>query len=123
MYVREKLHWSLKDYNTYSAVTTTISFVGAFIGVSVIQRVFGISDVVFSIIAFVSSAAESIIKAFVITSWQIYFGEFFKIKGFLSKYSSSKVAITLNIFLNLSKMPSVKKSLLARLQNHLFLSK
>lgn len=77
MYTREKLQWALKEYTIYSAVNTSITFVGSFLGVGLFQKVLGVSDLAFSILAFLSSTAEYLIRAFAVTSWQMYFGKIF----------------------------------------------
>lgn len=75
MYTREKLHWALKDYTQYSAVTTTISFAGSFFGVAVLQKWLRIGDLAFAMIAFLSVTAEYLIKAFATVTWQMYLGK------------------------------------------------
>lgn len=77
MYARTKIHWALKQYTIYSAANTTISFMGCLFGVAVIQRLFGISDLAFVLIAFLSNIAESLTKAFVTLSWHMYLGKKF----------------------------------------------
>ncbi|CAK1552498.1 unnamed protein product [Leptosia nina] len=72
LYTRQKLHWAIQQYTVYSAASTTISFFGSFIGVVLIQRLFKVTDLAFSIVAFLSSAAEYLIKAFAVTSWHMY---------------------------------------------------
>ncbi|XP_075980871.1 putative peptidoglycan muropeptide transporter SLC46 [Anticarsia gemmatalis] len=74
MYTREKLHWTLSDYTVFSAVNTSISFFGAFIGIALLQKLIGLSDLLTTNIAFISSLAEYIIRALAITSWHMYLG-------------------------------------------------
>ncbi|XP_068620175.1 probable peptidoglycan muropeptide transporter SLC46 [Battus philenor] len=73
-YTRTKLHWAIKQYTTFSAVNTTISFVGSLIGVVLVQKLLRITDLTFSIIAFLSSTTEYIIKTFAVTTWFMYLG-------------------------------------------------
>ncbi|CAG5055610.1 unnamed protein product [Parnassius apollo] len=93
-YVREKLHWALQEFNTYTAVSTAVIFVGSFLGVTVIQKLLPVSDLMLTTVAFLSAIAEFIIKAFAVTTWQMYFSviiSIFKglsgplIKSYLSK--------------------------------------
>ncbi|XP_045501791.1 proton-coupled folate transporter-like [Colias croceus] len=72
MYTRKQLHWAIQQYTVYSAAHTTIAFFGSFIGVMLVQRIFKVSDLVLSIIAFLSSGVEYAIKAFAVTSWHMY---------------------------------------------------
>ncbi|KAL0820576.1 hypothetical protein ABMA28_006421 [Loxostege sticticalis] len=84
MYTREKLHWALKDYTQYSAITTTISFTGSFFGVAVLQKYLSIGDLAFSIVAFLSTAAEYTVKAFAAKTWHMYLGSAISLFGGLS---------------------------------------
>ncbi|VVD04451.1 unnamed protein product [Leptidea sinapis] len=71
LYTRHKLNWAIKQYTLYSAVHTTVNFVGAFFGVVVVQRLFHVTDLAFSIVAFLSATSEHLIKAFAVMSWHI----------------------------------------------------
>ncbi|XP_050681466.1 solute carrier family 46 member 3-like [Leptidea sinapis] len=74
LYTRHKLNWAIKQYTLYSAVHTTVNFVGAFFGVVVVQRLFHVTDLAFSIVAFLSATSEHLIKAFAVMSWHLYLG-------------------------------------------------
>ncbi|CAK1584421.1 unnamed protein product [Parnassius mnemosyne] len=73
-YTRAKLNWVIRQYTMYAAVNTTISFLGSFIGVLLLQRIFRISDLSFSVVAFLSSTTEYVIKTFAVTTWYMYLG-------------------------------------------------
>lgn len=75
MYARTKIHWALKQYTVYSAANTSISFFGSLVGVALIQRLFGISDLAFVLIAFLSFIAEYLTKAFATLGWHMYLGK------------------------------------------------
>lgn len=77
LYTREKLHWAMKDYTLFSAVSTTISFFGSFIGIGLLQKIFKLSDLVIPNIAFVSYIVEYIIRTFASTTWHMYLGKLF----------------------------------------------
>ncbi|XP_072942912.1 probable peptidoglycan muropeptide transporter SLC46 [Epargyreus clarus] len=72
MYTREKLHWATKQYTTYSAASTAITFFGSFFGVMLVQKYLRVSDLAFAIIAFLSAIAHYMIKAFAVTTWHMY---------------------------------------------------
>ncbi|XP_068620712.1 probable peptidoglycan muropeptide transporter SLC46 [Battus philenor] len=72
LYSREKLHWALEEYNTYSAVSTAIVFMGGFFGVLFMQKVLRMSDLFLAATAFLSAGAEYMIKAFAVTTWHMY---------------------------------------------------
>ncbi|CAG9563936.1 unnamed protein product [Danaus chrysippus] len=72
MYTRQKLHWAIKQYTLYSAVHTTVSFFGSFFGVMIVQKLFKVTDLTFSIIAYLSATTEYVIITFATVSWQMY---------------------------------------------------
>ncbi|XP_072942910.1 probable peptidoglycan muropeptide transporter SLC46 isoform X2 [Epargyreus clarus] len=74
MYTRKKLQWALSDYNIFTAVGTVIGFVAGFLGLVVGQKMLRISDIIFAIFSVASKATEFFIKAFAVTSWQMYLG-------------------------------------------------
>lgn len=75
MYTRQKLHWAIKQYTLYSAVHTTVSFLGSFFGVMIVQKLFKVTDLTFSTIAYVSDTIEYVIITFATVSWQMYAGK------------------------------------------------
>ncbi|XP_013137271.1 PREDICTED: proton-coupled folate transporter-like [Papilio polytes] len=94
LYSRTKLNWALDDYNTFSAVSTAILFVGSFFGIMVVQKLLRISDLTFAIMSMCMSGTEFFLKAFAVTSWQMYLSvsvSFFKdlsgslIRSFVTK--------------------------------------
>lgn len=72
MYSRERLQWGLREYNIYSAVGTSISFVGGFLGVMVVQKLLRLNDISFSIVTLLTAIWEYILKMNVKTSWIMY---------------------------------------------------
>ncbi|XP_034835659.1 probable peptidoglycan muropeptide transporter SLC46 isoform X1 [Maniola hyperantus] len=74
MYTRQKLHWSLRQYTTYSSVSTLISFLGGFFGVIVVQKALRLGDVSFSMIALFTATADNLLKLFAVESWYMYLG-------------------------------------------------
>ncbi|CAH2042464.1 unnamed protein product, partial [Iphiclides podalirius] len=73
-YTRTKLHWAIQQYTTFSAVSTTISFVGSLIGVILVQKLLRVSDLIFSSIAFLSASVEYLIRTFAVATWYMYLG-------------------------------------------------
>ncbi|CAB3234916.1 unnamed protein product [Arctia plantaginis] len=74
LYTREKLNWTLYDFKMFDAISTTISFVGAFVGIGLLQKLIGFGDLFTSNIAYISTLADSTIRAFAISSWHMYLG-------------------------------------------------
>lgn len=76
LYTRQKLHWSLQEYTTYSSVSTAMTLVGGFFGLMVVQKILRAGDIVFAIAVIFSAAASCIIKLFAVDTWHMYYGEF-----------------------------------------------
>ncbi|KAI5642980.1 major facilitator superfamily domain-containing protein [Phthorimaea operculella] len=74
LYTRKKLQWSMKEYTIFSAAGTTISFIGCFVGVGLIQKILPVSDLAFTLIAFLSAMTECFVRAFASTGWHMYLG-------------------------------------------------
>ncbi|KAJ2948403.1 hypothetical protein O0L34_g7641 [Tuta absoluta] len=74
LYTRKKLQWSMKEYTIFSAAGTTISFIGCFVGVGLIQKLLPVSDLAFTLVAFLSAVAEYFVRAFATTGWHMYLG-------------------------------------------------
>lgn len=73
-YTRQRLHWSLQEYTTYSSVSTAMTLVGGFFGVMVVQKILRAGDIVFAIAVICSAAASCIIKLFAYDTWHMYYG-------------------------------------------------
>ncbi|XP_039759663.1 solute carrier family 46 member 3-like isoform X2 [Pararge aegeria] len=74
MYSRQKLHWSLRQYTTYSSVSALIMFLGGFLGVILVQKLLRLGDVSFSMLALFTAAADNMLKLFAVESWYMYLG-------------------------------------------------
>ncbi|KAJ2948402.1 hypothetical protein O0L34_g7640 [Tuta absoluta] len=74
LYTRKKFQWSMKEFTMFSATGTTISFIGCFVGVGLIQRSLRISDLAFTLFAYLTAVAEYFVKAFARSGWQMYLG-------------------------------------------------
>ncbi|XP_028031101.1 proton-coupled folate transporter-like [Bombyx mandarina] len=72
LYTREKLRWALKDYTLYSALSTTISFAGGFLGIIVVQKLLKIGDLAFVNVAYLSMIVEYVVKALAVSTWHMY---------------------------------------------------
>lgn len=76
LYTRKQLEWTMKDFTTFSSISTAIWFVGAFVGVAFIQKWLQISDLTFTAISFLSCVAEYTVKSCARTTWVMYLGKF-----------------------------------------------
>lgn len=74
LYTRQKLEWDLQQYTVFSASNTMLMVLGLFIGVSLIQKCCKVSDIILSLLSFLSSIAEVVTRALVFQSWHMYLG-------------------------------------------------
>lgn len=76
MFTRQKLHWGIKDYTQFSALSTTMSFLGSAIGIIVLQKLLKRSDLFVTNVAFISAIADYLIRTVATKSWHMYMGKF-----------------------------------------------
>uniref|UniRef100_A0A2A4JNQ2 Major facilitator superfamily (MFS) profile domain-containing protein n=1 Tax=Heliothis virescens TaxID=7102 RepID=A0A2A4JNQ2_HELVI len=74
LFTRKKLNWAMKEYTQFSALSTVIGFIGSFIGVVILQKLFRISDLVITNLAFLTTIVEYVIRTFATKTWHMYLG-------------------------------------------------
>jgi len=72
LFVRDKFNWTIGDYNLYAATSTVMQIFGNIIGIYILSKLFGVSEIVLAIIAYASAMSEYIIVAFAVVPWQLY---------------------------------------------------
>ncbi|XP_022113252.2 proton-coupled folate transporter isoform X1 [Pieris rapae] len=93
LFTRTQLHWSLQDFTKYSALSTSLSFVGGFFGIMVVQKILGIGDICFAIFAILSTIAEYVLKICAISWWYMYLGALISVfKGLSSALTRSYIS-------------------------------
>lgn len=75
LFTRKQLHWAVKEFTQFSALSTTVTFVGSFIGVVVLHKKLRINDLVISNLAFMTNIIEYVIRTFATQSWHMYLGK------------------------------------------------
>ncbi|CAG4947399.1 unnamed protein product [Colias eurytheme] len=96
LFTRQQLQWSLQDYTRYSAVSTSISFVGGFLGVMVVQKLLRLGDITFTIFGLSTSIIEYVLKILAVDWMFMYLGSFISIfKGLSSALLRSFISKTL----------------------------
>lgn len=76
LFVRDKFGWTIANYNFYAATSTVMQIFGNIIGIYILSKLFGVSEITLAVIAYASASSEYIIAAFAIYPWQLYLGEF-----------------------------------------------
>lgn len=75
LFVRDKFDWTIGDYNLYAATSTVMQIFGNIIGIYILNRWFGVSEIVLAILGYASAMSEYIIVAFAMVPWQLYLGK------------------------------------------------
>ncbi|XP_045501793.1 proton-coupled folate transporter-like isoform X2 [Colias croceus] len=95
LFTRQQLQWSLQDYTIYSAVSTSISFVGGFLGVMVVQKLLRLGDISFTIFGLLTCIIEYILKILAFDWLFMYLGSLISIfKGLSSVLLRSFISKT-----------------------------
>lgn len=74
LFMREKFDWTIGNYNTYAATNIIVQVAGNVIGIYILSKMFGISEILIAAIAYSSSMTEYIIVGLANQSWQLYAG-------------------------------------------------
>lgn len=72
LFVRAKFQWTLKDATLYESASTLASIVGSFVGLAVLKKCFGMTDVSITAIAVFSALTDSLIKLTAQNSTDMY---------------------------------------------------
>ncbi|GBP07925.1 hypothetical protein EVAR_78079_1 [Eumeta japonica] len=72
LYTRNKLQWSLDIYAIYAVVNTLTAVIGLILGVTVLQKLLKVNDIWLTMLSYVSSVADNVIRAFAVVSWHMY---------------------------------------------------
>lgn len=75
LFMREKFRWMITDYNLYAAFNVICQVFGNIFGTYVLNKMFGIPEIVMAIIGYFSAMAEYIIAGLASYSWQFYAGK------------------------------------------------
>lgn len=73
--MREKFSWTINQYNIYAATNIIVQIVGNVIGIYILSKMFGISEIYIAILAYCSSMTEYVIDGLAEYPWQLYFGK------------------------------------------------
>ncbi|KAH8373070.1 hypothetical protein KR009_011227 [Drosophila setifemur] len=72
LFVREKFHWTVRDYTFYETVSHLIPMVGALIGFLILRKLFRLSVVTLALLAFFSEIINNLAKGFATMPWHMY---------------------------------------------------
>ncbi|XP_017123415.1 uncharacterized protein LOC108143479 [Drosophila elegans] len=72
LFVREKFHWTVRDYTFYETVSHLVPMIGALIGFLILRKVFRLSVVTLALLAFFSEILNNLAKGFATMPWHMY---------------------------------------------------
>ncbi|XP_022224752.2 uncharacterized protein LOC111075628 [Drosophila obscura] len=72
LFVREKFHWTVRDYTFFETVSHLVPMIGALIGFLVLRKVFRLSVVTLGLLAFFSEILNNLAKGFATMPWHMY---------------------------------------------------
>ncbi|KAJ8717304.1 hypothetical protein PYW08_005703 [Mythimna loreyi] len=74
MFTRQQLHWAMKEYTQFSALSTMIAFFGSFAGIGLFQKLLRRSDLVVANLGFITNIIDYFIRTFSTKTWHMYLG-------------------------------------------------
>ncbi|XP_014097906.3 probable peptidoglycan muropeptide transporter SLC46 [Bactrocera oleae] len=72
LFVREKFHWTVRDFTFYETVSHMVPMFGALVGFLILRKVFSMSVVTLALLAFFSDIASSIVRGVASEPWHLY---------------------------------------------------
>ncbi|KAH8261431.1 hypothetical protein KR044_009086 [Drosophila immigrans] len=72
LFVREKFHWSVRDYTFYETVAHLVPMIGALIGFLILRKIFRLSVVTLALLAFFSDILNHLARGFSTQPWHMY---------------------------------------------------
>ncbi|XP_050323859.1 uncharacterized protein LOC126755374 [Bactrocera neohumeralis] len=72
LFVREKFHWTVRDFTFYETVSHMVPMFGALVGFLILRKVFSMSVVTLALLAFLSDIASSIVRGVASEPWHLY---------------------------------------------------
>ncbi|KAH8253724.1 hypothetical protein KR032_006630 [Drosophila birchii] len=72
LFVREKFHWTVRDYTFFETVSHLVPMIGALIGFLILRKVFRLSVVTLALLAFFSEILNNMAKGFATMPWHMY---------------------------------------------------
>ncbi|XP_054090031.1 uncharacterized protein LOC105212584 isoform X2 [Zeugodacus cucurbitae] len=72
LFVREKFHWTVRDFTFYETVSHMVPMFGALVGFLILRKVFSMSVVSLALLAFFSDIVSSIVRGVASEAWHLY---------------------------------------------------
>lgn len=75
LFMRDKFKMMITDYNFYSAFNVICQVVGNIFGTYILNKMFGIPELLMAIIGYISAMTEYIVTGLAYYSWELYVGK------------------------------------------------
>ncbi|KAM8706069.1 hypothetical protein ACLKA7_010369 [Drosophila subpalustris] len=72
LFVRQKFHWSVREFTFFETVSQLVPMLGALIGFLILRKVFGLSVVVLALLSLFSEILSNLAKGFAELPWHMY---------------------------------------------------
>ncbi|XP_034486564.1 uncharacterized protein LOC117791045 [Drosophila innubila] len=72
LFVRQKFHWSVREFTFFETVGQLVPMLGALIGFLILRKVFGLSVVVLALLSLLSEILSNLVKGFAELPWHMY---------------------------------------------------
>ncbi|KAH8311703.1 hypothetical protein KR044_007594 [Drosophila immigrans] len=72
LFVRQKFHWSIREFTFFETVSQLVPMIGALIGFLVLRKVFGLSVVVLALLSLGSEILSHLTRGFAELPWHMY---------------------------------------------------
>ncbi|KAH8359501.1 hypothetical protein KR093_007208 [Drosophila rubida] len=72
LFVRQKFHWSIREYTFFETVSQLVPMVGAMLGIVILRKLFGLSVVMLALLSLSSEILGNLAKGFAHLPWHMY---------------------------------------------------
>ncbi|XP_062125479.1 probable peptidoglycan muropeptide transporter SLC46 isoform X1 [Drosophila sulfurigaster albostrigata] len=72
LFVRQKFHWSIREFTFFETVSQLVPMIGALVGFLILRKVFGLSVVVLALLSLGSEILSNLAKGFADLPWHMY---------------------------------------------------
>lgn len=91
--MRQRFGWTISDFNMYAATNIILQVFGNIIGIYILSKLLGVSEIVLAIIGYGSAMTEYIFVGCAVYPWQLYAGMYTSNKR-LSKFNCFDLVVS-----------------------------
>ncbi|KAH8407252.1 hypothetical protein KR222_011322 [Zaprionus bogoriensis] len=72
LFVRQKFHWSVREFTFFETVSQLVPMLGAMVGFLILRKVFGLSVVTLALLSLFSEILSNLARGFAVLPWHMY---------------------------------------------------